>query len=194
MIRKARQEDLNAITRLYADCMFESFFLKFDSSFVRRYLEVMLRSRSCRTLVAGTEGEGIAGFIVAVLDGGRVFQELLFGRNIARLLLIRCLEQPRAALGVLEACLYPARSRVHHADAELLFIVVAPAFRRQGLARSLLRSMLDVLRERQARVIKVTTAAHNAPANRLLENAGFRRGRTFRMFNKDMVVYSFAIK
>lgn len=192
IIGKARVEDLDEMARLYSDFMFESFFLKFGSSFVRLYLDGMIRSRNCCALVAGKTV--IAGFIVAALDSGKMLRELLSKKNVARALLSQCLKHPGTALQGLESFLYPLHTRLKKVSAELLFIAVDPAFRRRGLARELIQSMLDTLKEKGVRRVKVSTLIRNGPVNALLEKSGFRKRRTFRIFNKDMAVYDFEIK
>ena len=54
-------------------------------------------------------------------------------------------------------------------------IVVDPAFRQQGIGRRLLDAAIDVLVQRGAPRIVLSTAEKNEPAQRLFAKVGFRR-------------------
>ena len=58
-------------------------------------------------------------------------------------------------------------------EAHLLNITIAPAWRRQGLGRVLLKHALDAARSQQVRVMFLEVRPSNRPAIELYEKAGF---------------------
>ncbi len=58
-------------------------------------------------------------------------------------------------------------------DAEILTLAVAPASRRQGIARLLLADLVERARDAGARSIGLEVAADNPAARRLYESCGF---------------------
>ena len=87
---------------------------------------------------------------------------------------------------------------VHAADeGEILNLCVAPAARRAGLGRALVRALLDCLARRGARAAYLEVRDSNQAARRLYERAGFtpvgRRRGYYRRPAEDAIVLRSAI-
>lgn len=71
-------------------------------------------------------------------------------------------------------------------EAEILTIATAPAFRRQGLARTLIDILREQCRQRQCTVLWLEVHALNAAAIALYEKAGFLRKGLRPDYYRDM--------
>lgn len=80
---------------------------------------------------------------------------------------------------------------------EILNLAVAPAYRRQGLARTLLEAALEAFAERESAEVYLEVRASNAAAQALYVAAGFhtvaRRGRYYRHPTEDALVLRLAL-
>ncbi len=83
------------------------------------------------------------------------------------------------------------------AECELEFIVTAPAFRGQGVGRSLLGAVLDWARAMGAMIVRLEVRASNTAALRLYRSAGFRaagrRAGYYRDPDEDALLLELAI-
>lgn len=58
-------------------------------------------------------------------------------------------------------------------ESDMMNVAVHPDYRRRGVARSLIQSLMDALKARQSRCLTLEVRASNAPAIKLYENLGF---------------------
>ena len=191
MTREAVPEDLDSIVSLYGAYMFDSYLVNFGPLFVKRYLEIILNSKNCVTLVTGARRP--VGFIMAALDAKKILAELLLDTGVFRAWMNQALVRPGRALQSLELLSYPLRARRRNINAELLFIALDPAYRGQGHAARLIDSVLRRMRSKGVRRVKVTTLAANTAVNRLLAKLGFELKKTFRLFGRPMHLYDLTL-
>jgi len=189
LIRKAALSDLDGIFYLYANYMFDSYLLKFGGSLVKKYLEIIISSRDCVTLVA--EDNNVIGFIMATFNSKKILSQLFFNIDMLRLWGIQVLSRPCLTFASLELLLYPFKASLRDIDAELLFIAILPDYRKQGFASNLIAQVLDLMRQKNMAKVKVSTLAENRVVNTLLLKEGFRVERGFRLLKKHIYLYSF---
>lgn len=191
LIREGTLDDLDEIFCLYNNYMFDSYLLKFGSSFVKKYLKVIIKSKNCVTLVAAENH--IAGFIMATFNSNKILPELFFNIEILRAWIKQVLVHPSLAFESLKSILYPLITASKNVNAEFLFIAIEPIYRKRNLATELIKEVLSLMRQRGIRKVKVTTLVKNEAVNSLLEKLGFEAEKTFRLCNKYMYLYTYKL-
>ena len=77
-------------------------------------------------------------------------------------------------------------------ETDMMNIAVAPAFRRQGIARELIQALVRDLKERASHSLTLEVRASNAPARALYESLGFsqagRRPGYYRNPKEDALI------
>ncbi len=189
IIREATLADLDSIVYLYTSYMFDSYFMKFGSSFVKKYLKLILTSRNCIILVA--EENRVVGFIIGTINCKRLLTELIFNKVIFCTWVKNILSIPGLVFESLGLIFYPFNTRLESVNAELLFIAIEPAYRKKGLAAGLINRTLSLMRQKGIKQIKVSVLIKNQAVNILLEKLGFQKMKTFKLFRKEMHLYSF---
>ena len=183
--------DAEDIFRLYNNYMFDSYLLKLGSSFVKKYLKIILRSKYCITLVA--VDKEVIGFIAATLDSGRLLSGLYRNAEIFMEWIKGFLRHPGMVLKSLELMLYPFNTRVRNVNAEFLFITIEPPYRNKNLGSRLIKEVLALMRQKGIKRAKVSTQVENEPVNTLLKKLGFRIEKRFTLFGKHMYLYSYEL-
>jgi ribosomal protein S18 acetylase RimI-like enzyme len=143
----------------------------------------------------------IVGFISATTSTGQLFLQLGTRYLPAFLppLLRRFAQRPGLLLHCMQTVFYPLLQRAHAgkgADgaaplptAELLSIMVEPAWRSQGVGAQLLDSLVAECRARKLGALDVTVAADNAGAQRFYARHGFVEQHRFTLYGRPMVSY-----
>lgn len=191
LIREATLDDLDEIFYLYTNYMFDSYLLKFGSSFVKKYLKIIMNSKDCITLVA--EKDHIAGFIMATFNTKKILSELSFNIEMLCVWIKQVLVRPSLALESLELIFYPLNTSMRNVNAELLFIAIEPTHRKSYLATKLIKEVLSLMRQKGIKKVKVSTLAENEAVNALLKNMGFEVEKTFRFFKKYVYLYGYEL-
>lgn len=191
LIRRAVVEDMESIFYLYSNFIFDSFFLKFSRPLVKKYLGRIIESRECITLAAG--GEKPIGFIMSSFGADKLFSSLFFDPSNLKIFLGSILKNPKIFGEALSFLSYPSKTSLKGVSAEMLFIAVDPAFRKQGLAARLIEKTLESMRQKGIGRVKVSAIADNKAVNALLEGLGFLIEKKFRIAKKEMLLYSLKI-
>ncbi|MBN1871061.1 MAG: GNAT family N-acetyltransferase [Candidatus Omnitrophica bacterium] len=192
VIRRARPGDLRSIHRLYESYMFDSHLSKMGSEFVKCYLQAIIGSANCVTLVA--EDSGVTGFIMGTCDHGEIKYRLLRNPKIMSEWFRKLLREPSIALKTLALIMYPFLSYVRGVKAELLYISIDPEYRGKKVATVLIDATLEAMRDKKVEDVKVSTLAKNLVVNELLKKRGFVKKRVFRLFGKDMILYTHKLR
>ena len=191
-IRKAESKDLDDIHRLYENHMYDSQLSKMGASFVKGYLEAILNSAECVTFVA--REDSTVGFIMGTYDHKAIKFRLLGNTKILSEWFRKLLRRPSLAIETLSLIAYPLLSHIKGIKAELLFISILPEYRNRNIATMLIDATLDSMRKRDIDEVKVSTVATNDVVNRLLTKRGFSKRRVFRIFGKEMILYTHELK
>ncbi len=140
----------------------------------------------------------VIGFVSATTSTGRLFLELGTRHLPAFLppLLRRFAQQPRLLLHCVQTLFYPWLHRSASQDsstaaqpAELLSIMVEPAWRSQGVGAQLVDQLVAACRTRQLPAIEVTVAADNGGARRFYARHGFVQHTTFQLYGRAVESY-----
>lgn len=191
LIREATLDDLDEIFRLYSKFMFDPYLLKFGSPFVKKYLKIIIESKNCLTLVAVNEKP--VGFIMAAFDDRKMFFELISNIEIMYIWVSQILAHPSIAFGSLELATYSFKTRMRNVNEEFLFIAIDPAYQKKTIATNLINQALDVMRLNGITKVKVTTLVKNDAINALLKKIGFKIEKTFKLFRRNMYLYSYSL-
>lgn len=143
----------------------------------------------------------IIGFISATTSTGQLFLQL-GTRHLPAflpLLLRRFAQRPGLLLHCIQTVFYPLLQRSHAgkgadgntplSTAELLSIMVEPAWRGQGIGAQLLDRLVTECQARKIGALDVTVAADNGGAQRFYARHGFVEQRRFTLYGRPMVSY-----
>jgi ribosomal protein S18 acetylase RimI-like enzyme len=110
--------------------------------------------------------------------GARAFQEQRAANQESVVLLALDADETAAAVGFIQ--LYASFDTVDLASVWILHdLFVAPAYRRRGVARALMRAAADFCRASGAARIDLSTAVDNVPAQALYQDLGYQRDAAF---------------
>lgn len=192
LIRDACLCDLDKIQYLYRGHMFDSYLSGFGDSFVKGYLKVILKSKNCRTLIA--ERDDAAGFITVVFDRGKLLRELFSSPEFLFSCAMRTLARPVLVLESTGLMPYLFNSLCANGiKSELLFMVIAPGYRRRGIGTDLIQKSLNLIKENGINKTMVSAIAVNKEVNELLKKLGFHMEKSFKLFEKKMYLYTYEI-
>lgn len=140
----------------------------------------------------------ILGFVSATTSTSRLFFELGTRKLPAFLppLLLRFAQRPGLLLHCIQTVFYPLLHGSAHAlepTAELLSIMVEPAWRSQGMGAQLLARLADECRRRTITALDVTVATENEAARRFYVRHNFVERSRFRLYGRLMCRYQLHI-
>ena len=145
----------------------------------------------------------VIGFVSATTSTGHLFLELGTRHLPAFLLplLRRFAQQPRLLLHCVQTLFYPwlhhsanqRQSTAPQAAAELLSIMVEPAWRSQGVGAQLVDQLIAACRARQLPALEVTVAADNPGAQRFYARHGFVQHATFQLYGRPVERYQLVL-
>jgi ribosomal protein S18 acetylase RimI-like enzyme len=150
-----------------------------------------------------TTGLSPIGFVAATTSTARLFA-VLGTRYLLQFLpplLVRYRRQPRLIVQSVQTLLYPlqatAAARVDHTTtgpaAELLSIMVEPAWRSQGIGAALLHQLITSCRARELSTLEVTVDAANTRAQHFYRRYGFVMAYPFMLYGRAMYRYRLAL-
>ncbi len=156
-------------------------------------------ARDDRHTAVAPETEAVIGFVAATTSTGRLFLELGTRQlpGFMPPLLKRFAHQPSLIGKAVQTVLYPL---LHRGDgradgkvAELLAIMVEPAWRSQGVGARLVTGLIDECVERDLDAIDVTVDAQNEGARRFYAKHGFSEQGRFTLYGRAMCIYRLPI-
>lgn len=146
---------------------------------------------------AALDGDAARGFTAATVGVGRLFLEIGTTRlgTLLPPLLAQLARRPALVARTAQTLLYPllvrdstsADDQAGSPSAELLAIMVEPAWRSRGVGAQLLARLLDECRARDVRVLDVTVDATNDGAQRFYIRHGFGDARRFMLYGRPML-------
>jgi glycosyltransferase involved in cell wall biosynthesis/ribosomal protein S18 acetylase RimI-like enzyme len=172
-VRLARPQDAPALARLHIHSLPEGFLSSLGERFLRVFYAALARDKGAITLVADGD-EGVIGFAAGVASVGDFYRRFFVRRAIpAAIAAAHHLWHPKMLSRAWETARY-ARDTGDYPEAELISIGIADSRRGRGLGRQLLEGVLEGLREKGVREVRVMVGADNDPANEFYSRMGFR--------------------
>ncbi len=148
--------------------------------------------------------DSVMGFVSATTSTGRLLMDLGTRHLPAFVppLLRRFAQQPRLLLHCVQTVFYPllhgnasdSESTINASAAELLSIMVEPAWRSQGIGAQLIEQLVGECYTRQIPALDVTVAAENRGAQRFYARHGFVQHHTFQLYGRPMYSYRLALQ
>jgi glycosyltransferase involved in cell wall biosynthesis/ribosomal protein S18 acetylase RimI-like enzyme len=173
-IRRARAADASALARLHHESLPDAYLTALGVPFLRRLYRALASDPGAITLVA-ENGDGVIGFATGVPSVRAFYRRFSIRHGIpAALVAAPRLVRPGVLRRLGETIKYPSQVG-DLPDPELLAIGVAPPWRSGGVGRLLANRIVEGLRDRGARQIKVVVWTGNQGANRFYERMGFRK-------------------
>lgn len=130
------------------------------------------------------------GFVAATVGVGKLFVEIGLTRmgSLAPPLLAQMARRPGLILHTGQTVLYPllVRAEAGPTPAELLAIMVEPAWRSHGMGAALVERLVEACRARDIACLDVTVDAANEGAQRFYQRHGFMPHRTFTLYGRAM--------
>jgi len=173
-LRRGRGADASALARLHREGLPGSFLPQLGRGFLRRLYGALVTDPSGVVVVAESAGRPV-GFVAAVGSVPRFYHRFFLRHGVAA----GASTAPRLLRpGVLRRALETARYAGNGdgmPEAEILTVVLAPAFRHRGAGRAMVLEALGRLADKGVERGKVVAGADLAAANDLYRRMGFKK-------------------
>jgi glycosyltransferase involved in cell wall biosynthesis/ribosomal protein S18 acetylase RimI-like enzyme len=171
-VRQARPGDASALARIHREALPEGFLSSLGQAFLRRMYLALARDREAVALVA-EHGDRVVGFATGVRSVRGFYRRFYLRHGLAAAFAAAPRLLNRETLRrITETARYPSASE-DLPESELLSIAVTDGWRSHGLGRALAQGIVDGLKDRGAREIKVVVGADNEGGNRFYAGMGF---------------------
>jgi GNAT superfamily N-acetyltransferase len=180
---------------MHRDGVSEGFLSTLGEPALRLLYRHVATSRYCKVFVALAPGGETIGYIAGCLDTSALYREFVLRRwpSAARVLLPRLLSPARVRRAV-ETLRYPSAAPAGLPRAEVINVVVQPAWRGRGVAEQLLSRLLDWFGEQGETEVKAVSGDQLTRAHRFYEKSGARlEGRTSVHRGVGSRVYVYAV-
>lgn len=169
MIRRMSVDDIAEASDLYMRNMFESALVLFGPGFIRSMIDGMVRSASCLAYVYEADRR-VRGFIISAFDIRRFWACVLLktGFRAAAYAVGSIVVDPSRLAHMIAMLRHGSKAPVPGCGAELLFIVVEPAYERRGIASALITHVLNGLAQRHIEKACVSICSRNDRIRRVL--------------------------
>jgi glycosyltransferase involved in cell wall biosynthesis/GNAT superfamily N-acetyltransferase len=169
------RRQIATIARMHRDGVTEGFLSTLGEPALRLLYRHVATSRHCKVFVAlAPDGETV-GYIAGCRDTSALFREFALRRwaSAARVLLPRLLSPARIRRAA-ETLRYPSAAPAGLPKAEVINIVVQPAWRGRGIAEQLLSRLMDWFAEQGDTAVKAVSGDQLTRAHRFYEKSGAR--------------------
>lgn len=171
-VRQARARDASALARIHREALPEGFLSSLGQGFLQRMYLALARDREAVALVA-EHGDRVVGFATGVRSVRGFYRRFYLRHGLAAAVVAAPkLLNMKMMRRITETARYPSASQ-DLPDSELLSIAVTDGWRSHGLGRALAQGILEGLKDRGAREIKVVVGAENEGGNRFYAGMGF---------------------
>jgi succinoglycan biosynthesis protein ExoA len=174
------RSQIATVARMHREGVSEGFLSTLGEPALRLLYRHVATSRHCKLLVAlAPDGETI-GYIAGCRDTSALYREFALRRwaQAARVLVPRLLSPARIRRAA-ETLRYPSAAPAGLPKAEVINVVVQPAWRGRGIAEQLLSRLMDWFGEQGETSVKAVSGDQLTRAHRFYEKSGARlEGRT----------------
>jgi glycosyltransferase involved in cell wall biosynthesis/GNAT superfamily N-acetyltransferase len=169
------RRQIATIARMHRDGVAEGFLSTLGEPALRLLYRHVATSRHCKVFVALAPGGQTVGYIAGCRDTSALFREFAVRRwaSAARVLLPRLLSPARIRRAA-ETLRYPSTAPAGLPKAEVVNIVVEPAWRGRGIAEQLLSRLMDWFAEQGETAVKAVSGDQLTRAHRFYEKSGAR--------------------
>ncbi|MFC1738288.1 GNAT family N-acetyltransferase [Planctomycetota bacterium] len=169
-----QKQNMSGVAHLHVSCISTGFISSLGLDFLTALYEAIVKDFNSFCLVAEDQGK-VLGFVAFTENLGRLYKSAVKSNGIKLILAIGLkMFHPSVCQRIIQNIFYPSKTdKMDLPKAELLSIVVDPAFQGKGIAKQLCQAGLVQCRKRGIDKVKVLVAANNEPANRLYIKCGF---------------------
>jgi glycosyltransferase involved in cell wall biosynthesis/GNAT superfamily N-acetyltransferase len=169
------RQQIAMIARMHRDGVGEGFLSTLGEPALRLLYRHVAASRHCKVFVALAPNGETVGYIAGCRDTSALFREFALRRwpAAARVLLPRLLSPARIRRAA-ETLRYPSSAPAGLPKAELVNVVVQPAWRGRGVAEQLLAKLMEWFAEQGETAVKAVSGDQLTRAHRFYEKSGAR--------------------
>ncbi|MEV6841971.1 GNAT family N-acetyltransferase [Actinoplanes sp. NPDC051411] len=163
------------VARMHRDGVREGFLSTLGEPALRLLYRHVATSRHCKMFVALAPGGETIGYIAGCRDTSALYREFALRRwpSAVRVLLPRLLSPARLRRAV-ETLRYPSAAPAELPRAEVINVVVQPAWRGRGVAEQLLARLMEWFAEQGETAVKAVSGDQLTRAHRFYEKSGAR--------------------
>jgi GNAT superfamily N-acetyltransferase len=179
--RPLTRQQIATVARMHREGVSEGFLSTLGEPALRLFYRHVATSRHCKVFVASAPTGETVGYIAGCRDTSALFREFALRRwPAAAWVVLPRLLRPSRVRRVIETLRYPsAAAPAELPRAEVLNVVVDPAWRGRGIAEQLLARLMDWLAEQGETQVKAVSGDQLTHAHRFYERSGARfEGRT----------------
>jgi GNAT superfamily N-acetyltransferase len=167
------RRQIAAVARMHRDGVSEGFLSTLGEPALRLLYRHVATSRHCKVFLALAPGGETIGYIAGCRDTSALFREFALRRwpSAARVLLPRLLSPARIRRAA-ETLRYPSSAPAGLPKAELINVVIQPAWRGRGIAEQLLAKLMDWFAEQGETAVKAVSGDQLTGAHRFYEKSG----------------------
>jgi succinoglycan biosynthesis protein ExoA len=169
------RSQIATVARMHRSGVSEGFLSTLGEPALRLLYRHVATSRYCKIFVAMTPTGETIGYIAGCRDTSALYREFVRRRwpSAARVLLPRLLS-PGRLRKVFETLRYPSAAPAGLPKAEVLNVVVEPAWRGRGIAEDLLRHLMTWFEEQGETAVKAVSGDRLTAAHQFYEKSGAR--------------------
>ena len=174
VIKHVTHEEIFSMANFHIEGISEGFISSLGSNFVLALYEAISKDDNSFCLIAEESGKAL-GFVAFSKNLNKLFKSIIKRNGFKFVLAIGLrIFRPSVCKRVIQDLFYPTKtSELNLPQAELLSIVVDPAYQGKGIAKQLCLAGLEECRIRGIDKVKVLVAASNETANKLYKKCGF---------------------
>jgi ribosomal protein S18 acetylase RimI-like enzyme len=184
VVRTMLPSDVDSVIDLQLATMPTSVLTQLGRPFLRRFHEIGVARPDGCALVAATHERQVAGFALATRDADQFEHRIT--RGTLPQLMLALLNPSRMPLIPRFAHRFVERGPTAHVPGELLLLAVHPAYRRRGLARTLLSRVEEALRAAGLPEYRVAVRTELTEARAFYRAVGFREEGGFIVLGEPM--------
>ena len=191
MIRKINERDADEIAKIHHAALNNTFLSSLGLGFLAGMYTALADDPKSILFVAEEDGE-VAGFISCILDSDTFIRRIVLKSPIKLSLPIgyQIIKKPSTIKKILQTLSYGKLCFIENADTELLAIAVMPKFQREGIGSSLFNALLEELKLRKMKKLKVLVGQELESAQCFYKKNNFIYQKTITLYGmkKDILV------
>jgi ribosomal protein S18 acetylase RimI-like enzyme len=187
-IQPLNVQHASAVSEIHLVSQQGTFLTSLGRDFLTALYSQISQSDYSVSYVALSDGE-VVGFVVGTSHTKELFKEVALkgSLRLGWLIFRRALSRPVLLWHAVKTLAYPSQGAEDEAQAELLALAVAPAWRNKGIGDQLLRQLVYGMKMAEVDQIEVTVDGNNNGAVRFYRRQGFEPLFTFEMYGRPMV-------
>lgn len=191
MIRKINDKDAEEIAKIHHAALNNTFLSSLGLSFLAGMYNALADDPKSILFVAEEDGE-VAGFISCILESDTFIRRIILKSPMKLSLPIGCqiIKKLSTIKKILQTLRYGKLCFIENVDTELLAIAVVPKFQRAGIGSSLFNALLEELKSRNVKKLKVLVGQELESAQCFYKKNNFIHQKTIALYEmkKDIFV------